>query len=380
MPEPVRIAMVIQSYLPRLGGAERQVAALAPLLQAQGFEIEVFTRRYPGMIARETVGGVPVHRVPVFGPKALASLLYTVGSLNAIRAFRPQLLHAHELLSPATTALAAKRFLGVPVVAKVLRGGELGDIAKLKSKRTGQKRMAEMARQVDAFAVISQEIDHELSEMGVPAERRLFIPNGVDTDRFQPATDQRSVRAALGLPTDIPIVLYAGRLVPEKRVDLLVDVWPMIRSRFPEALLVIAGSGEQESALRAAAGAGVRFVGAVDNVPAYLQAADVFILPSSTEGLSNAMLEAMSAGLAVVATAVGGAPDLITHGENGWLFAPDDTPALRLGLETLLADAALRRRFGMGARAVIVERYSLRATAESLGVLYRRLLSERAPG
>jgi len=377
MSGPIRIAMVIQTYLPRLGGAERQVAALAPLLQAQGFEIEVFTRRYAGMETYEIVRGVPVHRIAVFGPKPVASLLYTAGSLKALTTYRPHLIHAHELLSPTTTALAAKRLLRLPVVAKVLRGGALGDIAKLNQKSTGKRRMVAMSRQVDAFVVISHEIDLELREVGVPDSRRVFIPNGVDTQRFQPMEDKRSIRIALGLPNDNLIVLYGGRLVPEKRVATLVESWPVIRARFPDALLVIAGSGEEEDRLKAAAQTGVRLVGAVDNVVPYLQAADVFVLPSATEGLSNALLEAMAAGLPVVATAVGGAPDLIDHQQNGWLIVPDDPQALQDGIMALLANEDLRHGFGERARERVEQHYSLDATANRLGELYRRLLRER---
>lgn len=117
----MRVAMIIQGYYPRLGGAERQLGAIAPRLQAMGVNIQVLTRRYPGLKSREDVAGIPVHRLPVPGPKPLASLAFTMSALLLLRKLRPDIIHAHELFSPATTAVAARRLLGIPVVVKILR-------------------------------------------------------------------------------------------------------------------------------------------------------------------------------------------------------------------------------------------------------------------
>ncbi len=118
----------------------------------------------------------------------------------------------------------------------------------------------------------------------------------------------------------------------------------------------------------------VQFTGQVDDAVPYFQAADLFVLPSSTEGLSNSMLEAMSCGLPVLATRVGGAPDVIAHGESGYLIPPDDRQALRRGLETLLEDRALRFNLGSNARQRILAEFSLDSVAKRLAALYQRLL------
>lgn len=376
MTHPIRVAMIIQGYLPRLGGAERQLAALAPMLQSQGVEVHVLTRRYAGLKSFEIIGGVPVHRLPIPGPRALASAMFTLSALPLLRGLRPHLIHAHELLSPTTTAVMAKRLMGAPVVAKVLRGGALGDIAKLKRNAVSARRLSTVLHQVDAFIAISQEIDRELSEINVPAERRVFIPNGVDTQVFAPPSPEgkRARRARLGWPLTAPTVLYNGRLVPEKRVDQLIALWPAVRQVNPEAQLIIVGSGEAEAALKQAAGAGVRFAGYQDDVASYLQAADVFVLPSATEGLSNALLEALATGLPVVATSVGGAPDVIEHQVNGCLTPPDRPPALQEAILELLGDAEARARLGERARERVVYDYALPVIAGRLRELYDHLL------
>src|SRR5262245_55216496 len=120
----LRVAMIIQDYLPRVGGAERQLAALAPLLREQNVEIFILTRRYTSLSPYELIGGVPVYRLPIMKPGPVASLMFTLTALPLLRRLRPDLVHAHGLFSPTTTAVAARRWLGVPVAAKVLRGGQ----------------------------------------------------------------------------------------------------------------------------------------------------------------------------------------------------------------------------------------------------------------
>lgn len=364
----LRVAMLIQAYHPRIGGAERQLAAVSTRLQARGVEVHVLTRRYPGLKPFEVIGGVPVHRLPIPGPKPVAALAFTGLALPVLRKLRPQVLHAHELLSPATTALAAKRLFDIPVAAKVLRGGQLGDIAKLKSRPLGRQRLAALRDQIDAFIVISREIEAELAEIGVPPDKRYFIPNGVDIDRFCPAADKAARRAALGL-TGEPLVIFTGRLSPEKCLDQLLSVWPAVRAAHPQAGLVLVGEGEQAGALQRLASAGVQFAGGVANVALYLQAADVFVLPSATEGLSNALLEALAVGLPVVATTVGGNSDVVETGRSGRLVPPNNPPALQAALVAALAQPAP----GQAGRELIVREYALDRVADHLLALYERL-------
>ncbi len=374
------IAMIIQAYLPHVGGAERQLAALAPLLRQRGVEIQVITRRYPGMSEYEMIDGVPVYRLPIPGPKAVASLVFTLSALSLLNRLKPDLIHAHELLSPTTTAAAAKRWLGIPVVAKVLRGGMLGDLAKLQRGFGGVRRMTAFKRLVDGFIVISQEIEQELLLWGVPTAKRFFIPNGVDTHRFKPVSPatKQLLRPRLGLPQG-PVALYTGRFVAEKCLDQLISVWPQVRVIFPQAHLLLAGSGPQEAALRRMAGDGVMFLGQVEDVLPYLQAADLFVLPSATEGLSNAMLEALATGLPVVATEVGGAPDVIKHRESGWLVLPRQADDLANALITLFNLEEMRLNLGAKGRRKVVAEYSLEATADRLVALYQQFVPSQHP-
>jgi glycosyltransferase involved in cell wall biosynthesis len=371
-----RVAMLIQRYYPHAGGAERQIQSLAPRLRAHGFEPSVITRHESGLSRFAIIDGVPVYRVLCPGPKPLAAIFYIFSAIRLISTLRPDLIHAHEILSPASAAVLAKILYGRPVLVKILRGGILGDIYKIKNRFLGMHRFRFLSRRVDSFVVISEEIDRELSALGVPPEKRTFIPNGVDTKVFAPVSDpqKQQLRAELGLPSNVKLVIYLGRLTAEKRVDQLLRIWPEIRAAFPEVCMLIVGTGSEEPRLRQISVPGVQFTGQVDDTLRYLQAADVFVLPSATEGLSNSMLEALSTGLPVLATSVGGTPDVISHDVNGYLIPPDDLNELKTGLMTLLADEALCARLGRGGRQRILQEFSLDSIASQLNTLYQRLL------
>jgi glycosyltransferase involved in cell wall biosynthesis len=376
--KPIHVAMLIQRYAPLIGGAERQVGALAQELTRLGVQVSIVTRRYPGLTAFEEIDGVPVHRLPIPGPKAVASISYTLSALPLLARLRPDVLHAHEIFSPATTAVAAKRLLGIPVVLTAHRSGPLGDFERLHNKWMGARRLATFRREVRYFIPISQEIANEMENAGIPESQRWHVPNGVDTQRFSPLTPEarRAKRHALGLG-DAPVAVFAGRLAPEKRVGQLVQVWNEVRAHVANATLLILGTGELDAELKAAAGEGIIFAGAQDDVVPFLQASDLFVLPSAAEGLSVAMLEAMACGLTALVTNIGGAPDVIRHGENGWLIPPDEPQTLSASLQTLLADASLRERLGAAARQTVQDDYSLQRVAHLLRELYEKVAKER---
>ena len=375
----LRVVMVIQSYLPRLGGAEKQLAAICRELRNQGLEPSIVTRRYPGMSAFELIEGTPVYRVAAPRPKALAALCYLIFGYFRIRSLRPQLLHAHELLSPTDLGILAKRSLGCPLMVKVLRGGELGDLDKLHHRRGGKARIQRLKQHVDIFLTISREIEAELAAEGIDAARCRFLPNGVDTHIYQPAADRakKEIRAALGLP-DGPICLYSGRLAPEKGLDTLLESWKKINTGHPQAHLLLLGSGPQEAALRQMAGERVIFGGYVPDPCLYYQACDLFVLPSQTEGLSNAMLEAMACGLPVVATRVGAAQELNPIGENGRLVSAGSAQELAQALEFFLSNPLEGRRMGANGRKFIQNAYSLDQTLARLTAVYAELAEEGA--
>jgi glycosyltransferase involved in cell wall biosynthesis len=375
--------MLMQSYHPRIGGAESNVQALIRPFAERGIEVRVLTRRFPGMAPQDVVAGAPVHRLPVPGGRIAAALAFTASALWLLARSRRSIdvIHAHELLSPTTTGILAKLLLRRPVVAHVLRGGLLGDLAVLRRAPLGHARLWLFTRLVDAFVVVSAETEGELLTLGVPRERLALVPYGVDTSRFRPALAGERDRLRRELRLDQrPVVLFLARLEPEKGAATLLDAWPAIQANIPDAMLLIAGDGSDRAALEARAGArpDVRFLGAVRDPLPYLQAADCYTLPSCSEGLPNALVEALATGLPCVATMIGGSTEVLDHGRLGWLVPPGDASALAAAiLEALRLDPAERKRRGAAGRAYVQEQYSLETNADRLDDLYSRVAAIR---
>ena len=182
---------------------------------------------------------------------------------------------------------------------------------------------------------------------------RHRIPNGVDTERFRPAQahERAEHRRRLALP-DGPTAVFCGRLVPEKRIDLLLEAWRGVRRAATGCLARDRRRGPRgDRRCVGSADPRVHFAGESDDVLPYLQCADVFAMPSATEGLSNAMLEAMAVGLPIVTTRVGAAAEVVSDPETGSLVRPGDAGAFRDALEAVLFDPAARRARRARARA-----------------------------
>ena len=370
----LRVAMIIQTYLPRLGGAEKQLAGVCRRLRERDIEPVIITRRYPGLSAFEIIDQTPVYRVPAPQPKALAALCFIVFGLGRIRQIDADILHAHELLSPGDLGILAKKLWKKPLVVKVLRGGKLGDLDKLHNRQGGGLRIRRLKANVDRFIVISREIERELEYEGIPRHRCRYLPNGVDVGLYAPVNEMEKtrLRGELKLPEGF-LCVSSGRLAPEKGLDVLLQAWKGIADQDPGAHLLILGSGEMENKLREQAGKQVIFGGYAAETLPYYRAADAFVLPSMTEGLSNAMLEAMSCGLATTATRVGAAADLIDSGKNGFLIPPGSAEEIQKAILFLIEHAAERGRMGAAARERICRDYALDGTADKLAALYREL-------
>lgn len=376
---PLGVAMLIHRFYPHVGGAETQLQALIPHLQARGIDVRVITRQEPGAPGREWIHGARVFRTDIPRYRVAASLMYSLRSLRYLAQARRSIdvIHAHGLLSPTTTAVLAKLTLRRPVV--VTAHGFQADLALLGQSFLGAERLHAFAVLVDRFVVISREIGDGLEHAGVPPSKLRAIPNGIDVDVCRPPTrgEKDAARTQLGLGAG-PTALFVGRLEPVKGASHLLRAWQSVQQHIPEAELLVVGDGSERPTLEARQVPGVRFVGTqVDPLP-YYRAADCFVLPSHSEGLPVALLEALAMRLAVVSTAVGGATEILDGYEASCLVPPGDVEALATALDRALAgpaDAgmldALRRR--------IASDYSIERTARLLASTYFELAG-REPG
>jgi glycosyltransferase involved in cell wall biosynthesis len=378
--------MVASLFPPSIGGIQSHTLALAQQLVARGAHVEVVTRLQPGLARREVMRNVLVHRVGLAGvPPALGSAAFIAAAAAALVRLAPRfdVFHAHQLLSPTTAAMLAGPLSRRAVVLNPHACGDIGDVGVLSRSAVGRLRLAAAVRTADAFVAVSRAIRDELASAGAPAARIWSIPNGVDTARFRDASaDERAaLRAALALPQG-PLAVYTGRLSIEKGVDVLLDAWPHVLARAPAARLCVVGSGPEDASLRARAqrlgvAGAVVFAGGVQDTAPWLRAADAAVLPSRTEGMPVALLEAMACALPCVATAVGGSREVL-DAATGWPVPSEDPPALAAAVAEALGGGAAARARGEAARAHVAKRYALDRIADEFLLLYRTVVAQRS--
>jgi glycosyltransferase involved in cell wall biosynthesis/folate-dependent phosphoribosylglycinamide formyltransferase PurN len=400
---PLRVLILTETFRPEIGGGERQAAVLGQGLLARGHQVLLLTRRSrPGLPTDEQIDGLRVVRVGPTGRSRLSKWVLLLTTPWALRSLRGQydcvLVSGYRIL--ALPALAAARRAGVPVVLKADSLGEFSGayfragLASLGlSPDFGIVRRALAWRNralgdADAFVAIATEIHAELVAHGIPPEHIRRIPNGVDAQRFRPATAEERValRGKLGLPAG-PIVVYTGRLVSYKGLRTLLDAWRMLATERTTGTLVLVGEGsgdmhDCETDLRATVArhrleSQVRFAGAVHNVEDYLRAADIFAFPTEQEAFGLSLVEAMACGLPAVTTRVGGLADYVQNGENASVVPLRDAQALANAIRHLLDSPALAARLGAAARATAVGQFGEQAVAVAYEGLMRELIDRR---
>jgi glycosyltransferase involved in cell wall biosynthesis len=241
-------------------------------------------------------------------------------------------------------------------------------------------------RLVDAYVVVSPALAAVVrSDRDIHPTRLSVVPNGIDPMVFAPSSAARSAaRAGLNIADDAWVVGTVGRLAPEKDQALLVRA--MLPLLGPQRHLVVVGDGPERVALHDVARSSglaryIHILGARDDVPTLLPAFDVFALPSRSEGLPLVLLEAMSTELVVVASSVGGIPDLVTHGVTGFLMGAGECQSLTNQLSALLSDQKRSAEIGRAARRCVLEHHSLARMAAGYEALYGRVAARRSrPG
>jgi glycosyltransferase involved in cell wall biosynthesis len=373
-PDGLDAAIAIQAFRPHVGGAELQLERLVPRLAARGIRTEILTRAVKGCPRHERIDGSTVHRTPLAGESPLASIVYVTWALGHIlrRRSRIDLVHAHGALSPATIALGG-RLLGVPCLVTVLGTGEHGDLARLARKPLGRTRARLLFRSA-WFAALSVDAREEMLRHGVPAERILTLPNGVDLAEYRPASaeDRLRLREELALPQGRFVGAFVGRLHPVKDVDTLLEA----AARVPTMALVVAGDGPERGRLEAKARrlgleSRVTFLGLSPRVVDVLRASDSFLLSSRGEGMSNALMEAMACGLpCLTSRSVGGARELLGEG-RGMLLADGDVAAWAAAIGRIAGEPGLRQSMGTAAADFVARGFSLEAAADRLAGSYK---------
>jgi glycosyltransferase involved in cell wall biosynthesis len=365
-------------YPPDLtGGAEHQAALQAQELRRRGYDVTVVCPRRAALRSG-VVDGVPVRRLRTgFAGLPMPGSWYQVALALFVLRHLPRLdvLHVHGAFRHLKIVCLLAWLLRRPVYVKVARGGRGGDMDRMTRYPRTLKHALSYPR---AYQAISEQIAADLVAYGVLEERIVRIPNGVVGPHNRPSeTERRDLRRRLGLPEDGLVVLYLGRFFRLKGLGVLLDAWSGLK---PEgAVLTLVGRrrdarGEVEISVDDTSGS-VIVRDWTQSVDDYYAVADAFVQPSLSEGMSNALLEAMAWGLPVVATRVGAAESMIEDGASGLLVRPDDVDELREALRCLLTDPELRSRLGAGAANRIAEEYSVGSVVDRIEKVYDAILA-----
>lgn len=373
---PCRVLMAVPKYpFPISGGLERQSHELAKALVQRGHSVYALSSRFdPGQSDVELIDGVQVHRLKWIEFRPLRFLLFPFGLARIMVKVRRavDLVHVHNVSWFGAFVTLFAKALGLPVITKLPNIGDFG-IPGMRRRPFGFLRIA-LLKGCDAIIAMTPESVAELDGVGYPTARVLKVTNGI------PLLPLSSPQPRLSKTVN---AIFVGRVSSEKGLSDLLHVWKSLKSRLTRpARLRLIGDGPQADELRAlslALGLGetVEFFGYCGDVPAELSASDLFVLPSYAEGNSNAILEAMRAGLPIVATRMGGTSIQVGPDGERFLVAPGDRQALSDRLLELIEDDALRVRLGTAMSARVKSMFTIDRVAAIYEQAYELMLSNR---
>lgn len=345
---------------------------------------------------RETPKHDVIDGVPVIYPRYLrppGSLFHAPSALTMyagvlacicriVKEFGPQLIHAHTATPDGYAGLLLSQKFGIPTVVS-LRGSDI-NVYPFRDRWTLRltQKVLSQARKVTAVSKALK----TAAEAIVPPRRPIeVVYTGCDLQEFTFDPEARNaIRQKLGIPPDSAVLIFVGNVLGEKGVNELMQSFCMLAGDLRGLHLVVVGSGTALSGLaskaeKAGVGNRVHFVGrrAHQEIPGWLSASDILVLPSWREGLPNVVVEAMACSRPVVATMVGGIPEAVEPGESGILIDKGDVRALTQAIAQLASDAAKREAMGRAGRRIVEQRFTWRKNAEKTIEVYREMLNER---
>lgn len=379
--QPIRVLRIIARM--NVGGPAWQVSALVRGLDGDRFESLLIS----GEVDKDEADfldlrdpGLPLLKIPSLGRSVriwddLRALLLI---RRAIRRFRPDIVHTHTAKAGVLGRLAAAS-CQVPVRVHTFHGhtlhGYFGRVASGLSKLIERV----LARGTTVLVAVGEQVRDDLvnARIGRP-DQYIVIPPGVETPE---CVDQTLARSRLGLPTEVPVVLFVGRLTAIKRPDRLIEAMRLVLERHPNVVLAVAGEGgllAETERLAAPLGSSVRFLGWQSDIGDLFAAADFAVLTSDSEGMPVTLIEAAMAGIPSVTTDAGSAREVVLDGVTGIVTALDSA-AVATGLARLL-DNDLCKQMGASARERAEAKFGTRRLLSDHEDLYGRLMADLATG
>jgi glycosyltransferase involved in cell wall biosynthesis len=379
MSTPTRILKFLTMFA--VGGTERQFVYLAKSLDRSRFDIRVGCLSREGEFLKDIEAiNIPVSEYTI---KSLYSPRMLYRQWDFARDLRHQgirLVHAYGFY-PNVFSIPAARAAGCITIASVRDTGVFTSQVKLKT--VTQKLACQLA---DCVVANSSAVRDWLISIGIAENHIRVIPNGITLSGRPGRPTAFPIRRELGIDETAPLVTVISRLNPAKGVDYFLKAIVTVAQQFPDARFLIVGGSYFDPAykpslekLSAELGLQnrVAFTGERNDVPAILQESNISVLPSLSEGFSNSLLEAMAAGLPVIATNVGGNPEIVRDGETGFLVPARDPKALSEAIGRILRSPELGIRFGQAGYERVARNFSLASTVRQTEELYTHLLGER---
>jgi glycosyltransferase involved in cell wall biosynthesis len=343
------------------GGAQESYTGLLLRLDRSKYEVRGLSLSAGSAVQRLRALGLPVEVLEQADNDLAVREL-----ARWLRREEIDLVHSHMYRAEVLGTRAAVA-AGVPVIVATVHSSRVRPSSDVET-------LAALTPSMDRLIVPSESIRRKVVAEGRDAARFAIIPNGVDLSRFATPT-VCAFRAEFAVPSSAPLLGVVARLEPEKGHRFLIEAMPSVLRAAPETRLAVVGDGSESASLRALAHSlgvadRVLFTGRRDDVSALTGDLTVAVLPSLREAQGISILEAMARRVPVVATAVGGIPEVITSGTDGLLVPPGDAAALADAIVRLLSDSALRDRIGAAGYRTVVERYSIDAQVKRTEVVY----------
>lgn len=371
-----------------VGGSGIVATELAKVLARRGHEVRLLSSDPPVRLG-DFQAGLAFHAVqtpgyPLFRePQYLLSLTSKI--VEVARQSRLDIVHAHYAIPHATAAYLAGRILAasgggrVPRVITTLHGT---DVTLIGSDASYVEAAAFSIDQSDGVTAVSESLrDDTYRHLPVRADIRV-IPNFLDCEKHRRTLDERLLARYRGADPATKLVIHVSNFRPVKRAEAVIDIFRRIRDRMPARLLLVGDGPDLSAACRRARAQGladdVEALGEQELVVPLLSIADLLLLPSSQESFGVAALEAMACEVPVVASRVGGLPEVIADGETGFLREPDDIDGMAAGAVRLLSDPALHRRVAQDALRAVHERFCAEEIVPRYEALYQEVLARAA--
>lgn len=390
--------MVSPLFHPNLGGAGKQAVALTEYLYKSGIKIFVICRNLKGVAEWNPTPGLTIKSVRTLWAarhdldaksvkNVLISLSFCFNLMRELIKSRKDydIVHFHGSSLQLIFNVLPLKLMKKKVIAKVTGAKADREAGSFKGRYFFIGNLfIRILKKVDVFIAVSNEISDDLVQDGFDSKKifktiNLIIPENFFPERI--AEKRNKIKSRLGIDIDKRIITFSGRLVPLKRVDVLLEAVQGVLKTRKDIQLLILGHGELKESLHRMAsdfgiGAFVSFKNSVSNILDYLQITDIFVFPSEKEGMPNSLLEAMACRLPVIATRIGGVVDIVRDGENGLIVTPGNAEELKEAILMLLENTSLAEKIAENAYRDIKENYYIDSVADKYVELYRRVLEK----